>query len=61
MLKELIYVFTKEYREECLYREFLKSKVDSFKLSENEEDDVDKKIKRLKQAEFVSNFSIKAF
>lgn len=61
MLKELLHVFTKEYRDECLYREFVKSKIDSFKLSENEEEDVKEKIKRLEQAGFVSGFSIRVF
>lgn len=58
MLSKLREVFTKEYREETEYYEFMGKMFPEFKLN-NKSEDVEEKVKRLKDKGFVSNFNIK--
>lgn len=51
-------VFTKEFREETRYREFMKEMLNEFKIN-NKSESVEYKINRLKQIRFESEFSIK--
>ncbi len=57
MLDKVKEVFTKEYREETEYREFMKSNVDFFKLK-NKSESIDEKVARLSRINFVSEFNI---
>lgn len=57
MLNRVSEVFTKEYREETAYREFMEKMRHNFELNNNSED-VEKKVKRLLDKNFVSNFRI---
>lgn len=57
MLAKIFEVFTKQYKEETKYREFLKSKLNSFKL-ENNDEDAEYKLQTLINSNFVSNFKI---
>ena len=50
MIKEILNVFTKEYREETKHMEFMQSHVNDFKLKTDSES-VDDKIERLKNSE----------
>lgn len=58
MLSKVLEVFTKEYRKETEYREFMEKNLDIFKLN-NKSEDIETKVKRLKDKGFVSNFRIK--
>ena len=58
MKKEILSVFSKEYKKEIEYRECMEKNVDKFKLKE-ESESVDEKIKRLQNINFKSNFNIK--
>ena len=58
MKKEILYVFSKEYKKEIEYREFMENNIDKFKLKE-ESESADEKIKRLQNINFKSNFNIK--
>lgn len=55
MLKEVREVFTKEFRNEVEYREFMQKKLYSFKLN-NQSEAVEDIIKRLQDKNFQSNF-----
>ncbi|MBQ8117263.1 MAG: hypothetical protein IJ794_00505 [Lachnospiraceae bacterium] len=55
MLKEVREVFTKEFRDEVEYREFMQKKLYSFKLN-NQSEAVEDIIKRLQDKNFQSNF-----
>ena len=50
-LKKILEVFTKEYREETKYREFMEQNIDKFKLelSSSDCESVDERVKRLKK------------
>lgn len=58
MLGKVREVFTKEYREETEYREFADTMLHHFKLK-NKSESIEKKVKRLSDDKFVSNFCIK--
>lgn len=58
MLKEILEVFTKEYRQEGEYMEYARKMIPCMKLKDNSED-VDDKIQRLMDEKFVSNCNIK--
>lgn len=58
MLSKVCEVFTKEYRKETEYREFMEKMCHSFKLN-NKSEDVEEKVKRLADKNFISNFKIK--
>ena len=47
-LKKLLEVFTKEYKEETKYREFMKQNIDKFKCPSYNFESVDDKVARLK-------------
>lgn len=57
MFKELKEVFSKKFKEKCEYKEYMQSKLDHFKLNDNAED-VEITIERLKNNNFKSNFSL---
>lgn len=57
MLKKVLEVFTREYREETEYREYMERILDVFKLN-NQSEDIEKKVNRLIDKNFVSHFSI---
>lgn len=50
-------VFTKEYRREIEYRDFLIKILSHFKLN-NQSEEVEKKVKRLFDKKFISQFKI---
>lgn len=56
MLKEVLEVFTREFRNEVEYREFMQKKRYSFKLNIQSEA-VEDIIKRLQDKNFQSNFT----
>lgn len=58
MLSKVREVFTKEYREETEYREFLEKMLHNFELN-NQSESVEEKVKRLTDKSFISNFKIK--
>ena len=58
MLNKVCEVFTKEYRKETKYREFMEKMLHSFELN-NKSEDVEKKVKRLVDKNFVSDFKVK--
>lgn len=53
----ILYTFTKEYREEVKYDDFMKQHVDAFKLNAGEFD-VTETVNRLKAVNFESNFKM---
>ena len=57
-LKKVLEVFSKEYKKETEYREFMESNLDRMKIKLTK-DDIDKKIKVLKNNNYKSNFKIK--
>lgn len=57
MLSKLCEVFTKEYKKETEYREFMENTLHSCKLNDNSED-IDEKVKRLVDKNFVSDFKV---
>lgn len=57
MLKKVREVFTKEYREETEYCEFMEKMLHNFKLN-NKSESVEEKVKRLMDKGFVSDFTI---
>ena len=60
MFNKIKEVFTKEYRDETKYRELLKQNINYFKfVSPLKEESVDEKVKRLREKNFISKFSIK--
>ena len=56
-IKKVLEFFSKEYKEETKYREFMESNLDRMKIKLTE-DDIDKKIKVLKNNNYKSNFKI---
>ena len=50
-------VFTKDYKEETEFREFIRNMLPHFKLKDSSEI-VEETVKRLSDKEFVSNFHI---
>lgn len=58
MLAKVMEVFTSNYKNEIEYRSFLLSSLFQFKLN-NQSESVEKKIKRLSDKNFLSNFRIK--
>ncbi len=58
MLSKVCEVFTKDYRNETEYREFMEKMIHSFKLN-NKSEDVEEKVKRLSDKNYVSNFKVK--
>ncbi len=57
-LKKILYVFTKEYRKEIEYEEFMKKNLENFKFN-SDNYDAEEKILTLKKRNFHSNFSVK--
>lgn len=58
MIKKLLQVFTKAYKAETRYQEFIGNNIDLFKLNSTSES-IDNKVDRLKSSKYVSNFCIK--
>lgn len=58
MLSKLCEVFTKEYKEETEYREFMENTLHSCELNDKSED-INEKVKRLVDKNFVSDFKVK--
>lgn len=58
MLSKVREVFTKEYKKETEYREFMEKMLHSFELN-NKSEDVEEKVKRLLDKNFVSDFKVK--
>ena len=50
MIKEILKVFSKKYREETKYIEYMKDNIDNFKLKDNAES-VEDKVNRLRKSE----------
>lgn len=57
MLNKVYEVFTKEYKKETKYREFMEKMLPSFELN-NKSEDVEEKVKRLVNKNFISNFKV---
>ena len=58
MLKELLKVFTQEYRNETEYRQFMKANISIFKLkSSSEIESVDNKVSRLRETKLNKNLN----
>lgn len=57
-MNPILYVFTKEYKEEVEYFEFLKKIKPFIKLNCNSEESIDSKIDRLRKKGFKSNCHI---
>ena len=51
-------MFTKEYRQETIYREFTSTMKSSFKLN-NKSEPVEEKVKRLQDKGFISEFKVR--
>lgn len=58
-LQKIKEVFTREYRENTKYREFLKQNSDRLKLKCEERFDLEERLKKLKDDDFQSNFRVK--
>ena len=58
MLEKVREVFTKEYRQETIYREFTSTMKSSFKLN-NKSEPVEEKVKRLQGKGFISEFKVR--
>jgi len=56
--KKVLEVFSKEYKEETEYREFMEQNKDRIKYKSSE-NNIDKRIKALKNNNYKSNFNIK--
>lgn len=57
MLSKVCEVFTKEYRKETAYQEFVSKMLCCYKLNNNSES-VERKVERLQKENYVSNFKI---
>ena len=57
MIKKILQVFTRAYREETKYQEFLANNIELFKVNGTNES-IDNKVNRLKSNNYVSNFCI---
>ena len=53
-------VFTKEYKQETEYRDFVEKNVNRFKLKSEERLDLSERLKSLEDNNFQSNFQVKA-
>lgn len=59
-LKKIKEVFTKEYKQETEYRDFVEKNVNRFKLKSEERLDLSERLKSLEDNNFQSNFQVKA-
>ena len=57
ILGKICEVFTKEYKKETEYREFMENILHSFGLN-NKSEDIEEKVKRLVNKSFVSDFKV---
>lgn len=57
MLSKVCEVFTKEYKKETAYREFMENMLHSFELN-NKSEDIEEKVQRLVDKNFVSDFKV---
>lgn len=58
LIKKILEVFTKDYRQETEYREFLEENINRIKLKSQEHFDFTKGLQNLVDANFQSNFHI---
>ena len=59
-LQKIKEVFTKEYKQETEYRDFVEKNVNRFKLKREERLDLSERLKSLEDNNFQSNFQVKA-
>lgn len=59
-LQKIKKVFTKEYKQETEYRDFVEKNVNRFKLKSEERLDLSERLKSLEDNNFQSNFQVKA-
>ena len=59
-LQKIKEVFTKEYKQETKYRDFVEKNVNRFKLKSEERLDLSERLKSLEDNNFQSNFQVKA-
>ena len=59
-LRKIKEVFTKEYKQETEYRDFVEKNVNRFKLKSEERLDLSERLKSLEDNNFQSNFQVKA-
>jgi hypothetical protein len=59
-LQKIKEVFTKEYKQETEYRDFVEKNVNRFKLKSEERLDLSERLKSLEDNNFQSNFQVKA-
>ena len=59
-LQKIKEVFTKEYKQETEYRDFVEKNVKRFKLKSEERLDLSERLKSLEDNNFQSNFQVKA-
>ena len=59
-LQKIKEVFTKEYKQETEYRDFVEKNVNRFKLKSEERLDLSERLKSLENNNFQSNFQVKA-
>lgn len=57
MLSKVREVFTKEYKKETEYTEFMENMLHCFELN-NKSEDIEEKVKRLVDKNFVSDFKV---
>lgn len=57
MLRKILQIFTRTYKEETKYQEFLANNIELFKVNGTNES-IDNKIDRLSSSNYVSNFCI---
>lgn len=58
-LQKIKEVFTKEYKQETEYRDFVEKNVNIFKLKSEERLDLSERLKSLEDNNFQSNFQVK--
>lgn len=58
--KPVLEVFTKKYRDETKYIEFIKRNIEQFKIKSNNEN-IDEIIRNMKDLGYESNFKITSF
>ncbi len=58
-LQKIKEVFTKEYKQETEYRDFVEKNVNRFKLKSEERLDLSERLKSLEDNNFQSNFQVK--
>ena len=59
-LQKIKEVFTKEYKQETEYRDFVEKNVNRFKLKSEERLDLSERLKSLEDNNFQSNFQVKS-